>query len=72
MTLLPQERAVTAAAAYRQGLAAMGPAAYGAVMWIVIVERSLSQYERFRGWRNGRGKRELDTALERLANAFGT
>lgn len=73
MALWPQERALSASTAYRRGQEVMGEAAYnGAPQFVVIQEWSLAQYDAYREWREGTGKRELKIALDKLARAFGT
>jgi hypothetical protein len=72
VTLLPQERAVSAATWHRRGVQAMGLAAsQGVVNWVVVRGLPLTAYDATRKWREGRGKLELLAALDRLAVAYG-
>jgi hypothetical protein len=72
VTLLPQERALSAAEWHRRGVQAMGLAAsQGVVNWVVVRGLPLTAYDATRKWREGRGKLELLAALDRLAGAYG-
>jgi len=72
VSLLPQERALSAAEWHRRGVQAMGLAASeGVVNWVVIRGGTLSDYDAVRRWREGRGRAELLAALDRLSVAYG-
>lgn len=69
--LLSQERAYTASVMYTKGEEAIGMAAIGVVLWVVVDCKTLSTYDAMRKWREGRGRALLVPALERLAIEYG-
>jgi len=70
--LLPQERAISAAAWHRRGQEAMGLAATeGVVNWVVMRGLPLSRYDEVRRWRRHTARRQLLAALDRAAEAYG-
>ena len=71
-SLLPQERAASAARWYRRGLQALGlVAAKGVVHWVVIAGLAPVDYDADRRWRKGRATKQLVAALGRLAVEYG-
>lgn len=70
MPLLPAERAISAAEAYRRGIAAIG-SGRRVVQFVVLDGNSLRAYDAWRQWRESRGCDELRAALARLAVAYG-
>lgn len=70
--LLPQERALSAAAIHTRGVQAMGlRASQGVVQWVVLEGGAVRVYEDKHGMRHGAGAAQLLAALERLAEAYG-
>lgn len=75
MRLWSQQRALSAADWHRRGVQAMGHIAtsgIGVVTAIVLAEWSLTRYDRFRAWTEGRGATELRAALTNLSREYGT
>lgn len=71
VTLLPQERALSASEWHRRGVQAMGIAASeGVVNWVVLRGGSLADYDEMRRWRKGTSAMQLVAALKRLAVAY--
>jgi hypothetical protein len=70
VSLLPQERALSAAQAHAVGAAAIGQAAYPVVWDVVVVGMTLAAYDAKRRWREGTARGLLFPALERLAEAY--
>lgn len=71
VTLLPQERALSASEWHRRGVQAMGLAASeGVVNWVVLRGGSLADYDEMRRWRRHTAREQLLAALERLATAY--
>jgi hypothetical protein len=72
VTLLPQERALSAAEWHRRGVQAMGLAAsQGVVNWVVVRGLPLGEYDATRKWRKGTACGHLLAALDRLSDAYG-
>lgn len=72
VSLLPQERALSAAEWHRRGVQAMGlAAAEGVVNWVVIRGGTLADYDEVRRWRRHTARGQLLAALDRLAEAYG-
>lgn len=72
VSLLPQERALSAAEWHRRGVQAMGLAASeGVVNWVVIRGGTLADYDEVRRWRRHTARAHLLAALDRLAEAYG-
>lgn len=70
--LLPQERALSAAAIHTRGVQAMGLwASQSVVQWVVLDGGTVRTYEGRHGMRHGAGAAQLLAALERLAEAYG-
>lgn len=70
VALLPQERALAAAARYGQGCEAIGVAAMPVVAWVVLAGASLESYAKRHRMRETAASRALVAALERLAEAY--
>lgn len=71
VSLLAQERAVSAAMWARRGVEAMGGKdAYGVVEWVLISGWSVRSWEDGAGVAHGAGTRRLLVALEALAEAY--
>jgi hypothetical protein len=72
VSLLAQERALSAAEWHRRGRQAMGLAASdGVVHWVVIAGLPLDAYDATRKWRRHTAREQLLAALDRLAMAYG-
>jgi hypothetical protein len=72
VTLLQQERAMTAAEWHRRGVQAMGLAAsQGVVHWVVVRGGTLADYDEVRRWRRHTARVQLLAALARLADEYG-
>lgn len=70
VALLPQERALSAAARYGMGAEAIGPAAMPVVVWVVLAGAGLRAFERRHQMRNGAAAPVLLAAMGRLAEAY--
>ena len=72
VTLLPQERALSAAEWHRRGVQAMGLAAsQGVVNWVVVRGLPLTEYDVVRRWQRHTSRGMLLAALGRLAGEYG-
>jgi hypothetical protein len=72
VTLLPQERALSAAEWHRRGVQAMGLAAsQGVVNWVVVRGLPLTEYDVVRKWQRHTARGMLLAALGRLAGEYG-
>jgi len=72
VSLLAQERALSAADWHRRGVQAMGLAAsQGVVHWVVIAGLPLTEYDAVRRWQRHTSRGQLLAALERLVGEYG-
>jgi hypothetical protein len=72
VSLLAQERAISAAEWHRRGVQAMGLAAsQGVVHWVVIAGLPLTEYDTVRRWQRHTSRGQLLAALERLVGEYG-
>lgn len=70
VALLPQERALGAAARYGQGVEAIGMQAMPIVAWVALAGMPVTQFARHHRMRRARASAMLVAALERLAEAY--
>ncbi|CAB4147503.1 hypothetical protein UFOVP504_30 [uncultured Caudovirales phage] len=72
VSLLAQERALSAAEWHRRGVQAMGlQASQGVVHWVVIAGLPLTEYDAVRRWQRHTSRGQLLAALERLVKGYG-
>jgi hypothetical protein len=72
VSLLAQERALSAAEWHRRGVQAMGlSASQGVVHWVVVAGWPLTEYDAVRRWQRHTARGQLLAALDRLVAEYG-